>query len=265
MSPALCLAALLAILAAPAACEVTNVALLAANGAEQPERVGPRPRARPEGERRCTADGRLCIRADNYVEDVCRVIEEAAGAEGLDVTFFARLLWRESLFDASAVSPAGAQGIAQFMPGTAALRGLRDPFNPAEAILASAGYLRELERRFGSLGLAAVAYNAGEERAERFLAGSPFLPGETRAYVAAITGVPAEAWRDGAARDGTLPAPDLSLDPGLPFGEACLARAASRAMPSFEPPEPVLQRWRGRRAARTTERAWRRRDRLPRR
>ena len=95
-----------------------------------------RPQTRPAEEQRCTADGRVCIREASYAEDVCRVIEEAAEAEGLDAGFFARLLWRESLFDASAVSHAGAQGIAQFMPGTARLRGLQDPFNPAEAILA---------------------------------------------------------------------------------------------------------------------------------
>ena len=196
-----------------------------------------RPEPRPEEERRCTAGGRVCIAQATYAEDVCRVIEEAAKAEGLDVGFFARLLWRESLFDASAVSHAGAQGIAQFMPATARLRGLKDPFNPAEAILESADYLRDLERRFGSLGMAAVAYNAGEERAARFLAGSPFLPGETRAYVAAITGHPAELWRD-----GPLPSADLSLEPGLPFQEACL-KAVARDMPSFRPPEPELLPW----------------------
>jgi hypothetical protein len=200
-----------------------------------------RPVSRPAQDQRCTADGRVCIRARSYAEDVCRTIEEAAGAQGLDVGFLARLLWRESLFDASAVSHAGAQGIAQFMPGTAALRGLADPFNPAEAILASADYLKDLEREFGSLGLAAVAYNAGEQRAARFLAGEAGLPGETRAYVVAITGHAAEAWRDGPA-----PQPDLALDPARPFGEACLQKAVARSFPSFAPeaaPEPELLPW----------------------
>jgi hypothetical protein len=123
------------------------------------------------------------------------------------------------------------------MPGTARLRGLRDPFNPAEAILASADYLKDLEREFGSLGLAAVAYNAGEARAEQFLSGNPFLPRETRAYVVAITGHAAEAWLEGA------PEVDLALDPSRPFREACVEKATARAMPSFTPPEPELRPW----------------------
>lgn len=218
-------AVLLSALAAPALGE-------APRSDAQPVPASLRPVARDDGgERRCTADGRACIAERSYAADVCRTIELAAGAMALDAGFFARLLWRESLFDAGAVSPAGAQGIAQFMPGTAALRGLEDPFNPAEAILASAHYLKELEGRFGNLGLAAAAYNAGEERVTRFLAGRTGLPGETRAYVFAITGRAVEAWRD-----GTDPAPpDLALDGRKPFREACLARAEGRDLPRFHP------------------------------
>ncbi len=226
MVPALRLAALLCFLAAPGAGEVVDVEQLAA---EQPASDRLRPEApSDEVERRCAPGRRVCIAEATFVEDVCRVIEEAAEAEGLDVGFFARLLWRESLFDAGAVSPAGALGIAQFMPATARLRGLADPFNPAAAILASADYLKELEQRFGSLGLAAVAYNAGEERAAAYLARERGLPRETQAYVYAITGHPAAAWRE----DGR-PEPDLALDPESSFRETCLRRARSRNMPSF--------------------------------
>jgi hypothetical protein len=234
---------LLCVLAAPAAGEVSPTVSLDAVSNVQPTASQPaiRPRVRPvegAGERRCADDGAICITEASYDADVCRVIEKAAEAEALDPGFFARLLWRESLFDASAVSPAGAQGIAQFMPGTAELRRLADPFNPAEAILASADYLKELEGRFGNLGLAAAAYNAGEERVSRYLSGSSGLPGETRAYVVAITGHPADVWRDGPA-----PTPDYALDPAQPFQEACLAKARSRTMPSFEPEEPPLLPW----------------------
>ena len=234
---------LLCVVAAPAAGEVPeNVSLNAVTNV-QPTALQPalRPRVRPaegESERRCADNGAVCIAEASYDADVCRVIEGAAKAEALDPGFFARLLWRESLFDASAVSHAGAQGIAQFMPGTAELRRLADPFNPAEAILASADYLKELEQRFGNLGLAAAAYNAGEERVSRYLAGSSGLPGETRAYVVAITGHPADVWRD-----GPVPTPDYALDPAQPFQDACLAKAQSRAMPSFEPEEPPLLPW----------------------
>lgn len=186
-----------------------------------------------EGERRCAADGAICIAEASFAVDVCRVIELAAEAEGLDVGFFARLLWQESLFDANAVSPAGAQGIAQFMPGTAALRGLDDPFNPAQAILASADYLKELEGRFGNLGLAAAAYNAGEARVERYLADMASLPAETRAYVLAITDYPAEVWRDGVALEPILGS-EPSPKPEPSFQASCLARAERRSAPSFE-------------------------------
>ena len=227
--PVLRSAALLCVLAAPGAGQVVE------------DRASSRPEARsPDagGERRCAADGAVCISAASYAADVCQVIELAAETEGLDVGFFARLLWQESLFDPGAVSPAGAEGIAQFMPGTAVLRGLDDPFNPAEAILASADYLKELEERFGNLGLAAAAYNAGEARVERYLAGSSRLPGETRAYVLTITDYPAEVWREGVALEPILspdgpPAPLLDPDPEPSFQDTCLARAERREAPTF--------------------------------
>jgi len=236
---ALRLAVLMCVLAAPGLGEAGQGVSLEDVTSVEPTAQQPalRPMARPTGQR-CTSDGDVCIAEVSYDADVCRVIEEAARSEELDPGFFARLLWRESLFDASAVSPAGAQGIAQFIPATAARRGLSDPFNPAEAILASADYLKDLERRFGNLGLAAAAYNAGEERVARYMAGSSGLPGETRAYVAAITGQPADAWRDGPP-----PSPDYSLEPGKPFQDACLAKARSRAMPSLEPEAPALLPW----------------------
>ena len=67
----------------------------------------------------------------------------------------------ESNFDPFAVSPAGAQGIAQFMPGTAAAYGLDDPFDPVAAIDAQAHLMSDLIRQFGSPELALAAYNAG--------------------------------------------------------------------------------------------------------
>ena len=90
-------------------------------------------------------------------DDVCRTLEEAAAENGLPVEFFARVIWQESRFNAQAVSPKGASGIAQFMPQTAGWHGLADPFDPIEALRHSAAYLRELRERFGNLGLAAAA------------------------------------------------------------------------------------------------------------
>ncbi|MBP7241355.1 lytic transglycosylase domain-containing protein [Amaricoccus sp.] len=186
--------------------------------------VAPRPRPAPA----CSGDGALCIAAASYDADVCRAIEAAAGASALDPHFFARLIWRESLFDAGAVSPAGAEGIAQFMPETARLRGLRDSFNPAEALLASAAYLADLSKAYGNIGLAAVAYNGGEARAERFVAKDGGLPLETRAYVQAITGYSAEIWRDAAPEKV-----DLALKGEGGFQGACLTLAATRSLREF--------------------------------
>lgn len=240
---ALRLATLLCALAAPTVGEAIPPAIPAGarETASDRARVAPRPRPRPGPDaaaRRCTADGRDCIARETFAADVCRAIEAAAAEAALDPGFFARLLWRESLFDPAAVSPAGAQGIAQFMPETARLRRLADPFDPAEAIRASAAYLKDLEGRFGNIGLAAAAYNAGEAGLARYLAGSAALPGETRAYVVAITGHRVEAWR--AARDGAPPAADLAaglaLDPQRPFAEACLEKARGRGVPALRAP-----------------------------
>ena len=128
------------------------------------------------------------------VVDVCQTLERAARANGLPVPFFTRLIWQESRFNASAVSPKGARGIAQFMLGTASMRGLIDPFEPIASLVKSAEYLRELSVQFGNLGLAAAAYNAGERRVSDWLAGRGGLPRETRDYVRIITGHPVEAW-----------------------------------------------------------------------
>lgn len=159
---------------------------------------------------------------------VCALIDEAAANHGLPKPFFARLIWKESRFDVKAVSPVGAQGVAQFMPGTAKIRGLEDPFDPRQAIPASAAYLAELRRVFGNLGLAAAAYNAGETRVSNWLAGRGGLPGETRDYVLSITGDVAETYRD--AKREHQPKP---LAAGKTFLEACadMPVIATRASP----------------------------------
>jgi hypothetical protein len=133
---------------------------------------------------------------------LCRLIEGSARAQGLPVRFLTRLIWRESSFRLGATSSAGAQGVAQFMPGTAAERGLLDPFDPEQAIPAAARLLDDLRDRFGNLGLAAAAYNGGPGRVQAWLAGRGGLPEETRAYVAAITGRTAEDWAAAARGEG---------------------------------------------------------------
>ena len=95
-----------------------------------------------------------------------------------------------------------AQGIAQFMPGTAAERYLLNPFDPIQALPKSAEFLRDLRRQFGNLGLAAAAYNAGPRRVREWLAGTGPMPSETRNYVFAITGSTVEQWSKGGEKGG---------------------------------------------------------------
>ena len=163
---------------------------------------------------------------------LCGALEAAAARNGLPYPFFTRLIWQESHFDPAAVSPAGAQGVAQFMPSTAAERGLADPFEPARALDESAAYLRELRTQFGNLGLAAAAYNAGPGRLARWLAGTAGLPAETIGYVQIVTGHAALEWR--ATPAPTLaPEPDFSCvaftrDAGTPDDPRRRARAPRR-------------------------------------
>ena len=138
-------------------------------------------------------------------QSICLLLESAAQAHGLPFEFFARLIWQESRFKADAVGPPTrsgrrALGISQFMPGTASERGLLDPFDPVAALPKSAEFLEELHARFGNLGLAAAAYNAGPRRVQDWLDGRGALPAETRHYVLTITGRSADEWA--AARFG---------------------------------------------------------------
>ncbi|MDF2621852.1 MAG: Lytic transglycosylase catalytic [Xanthobacteraceae bacterium] len=161
---------------------------------------------------------------------LCRLIEGAAARNDLPVDFFTRLIWRESSFRSGAVSPKGAQGIAQFMPGTAAERGLADPFDPEAALPASAALLAELQTRFGNLGLAAAAYNAGRARVERWLAGEGGLPLETQDYLVFVTGRAAEDWaaeRAAAPRPPAAGAPAEPPPPPAPPKTDCLTVTAA--------------------------------------
>ena len=137
-------------------------------------------------------------------EAICLMIESAAKDAGLPLDFFSRVIWQESRFQPDAVGPVTrsgkrAQGIAQFMPGTASERRLLDPFDPVQALPKSAEFLRELRDQFGNLGLAAAAYNAGPRRVREWIEGTGAMPAETRNYVLAITGVSVEDWKNASA------------------------------------------------------------------
>jgi len=114
-------------------------------------------------------------------------IARAAQRWNVGAALLAAQLYVESGFDPFARSPSGAQGIAQFMPGTAAALGLDNPFDPAAAIDAQAHLMRDLLRRFASVALALAAYNAGAGAVEGCMCVPPYP--ETQAYVARILGL----------------------------------------------------------------------------
>jgi hypothetical protein len=139
--------------------------------------------------------------------------------------------------NARAISPKGAEGIAQFMPATADFRGRADPFDPIAALHKAAGYLADLRKQFGNLGLAAAGYNAGPGRVHGWLAGQRGLPSETRNYVAATTGRSADEWASLS--------PPKEAATAIPHGLPCtaLANLIAPKPQQAEPGPPPLPRW----------------------
>lgn len=113
-------------------------------------------------------------------------IAELAARFDLSPALLEAVVWQESRWNENAVSPVGAQGLAQLMPGTARYLGV-DPRDPFANLEGGARYLREqLDRFGGDLEKALAAYNAGPGRVER-AGGIPNIR-ETQHYVAAIMG-----------------------------------------------------------------------------
>jgi Transglycosylase SLT domain/SPOR domain len=142
VSPAPCLFAALGV-AAPAAQAAENLAVASVEAgikAAGLAAAGPKP----------------------FVDIVCPIMQQQSESRGLPPMAFVRLIWRESRFNPSAVSPKGAQGIAQFMPGTAIDRGLDNPFEPKSAIMHSASLLADLLLEFGNFGRAAAEWKLAE-------------------------------------------------------------------------------------------------------
>jgi hypothetical protein len=115
------------------------------------------------------------------------LLARAAQRWNVSAALLAAQIYAESNFNPFAQSPAGAQGIAQFMPGTARMLGLDDPFDAAQAIDAQAHLMRDLLRRFASVPLALAAYNAGPAAVAGCMCIPPYP--ETRGYVARILGL----------------------------------------------------------------------------
>ena len=121
---------------------------------------------------------RWTARAEPFIP----LVRAAAQAHGLPEALLRALIEVESGFDPKAVSPKGALGLTQLMPGTAKALNVADPHNPAENIDGGARHLKDLLTRHGNdISLALAAYNAGEAAVQR-AGGIPPFP-ETQAYV----------------------------------------------------------------------------------
>ena len=115
------------------------------------------------------------------------LINKYAMAYGVDAALVRAVMRNESGFNPGAVSPKGAQGLMQLMPGTAALMGVRDPFDPEQNIAGGVGYLRRCLDRFGhNVPLAVAAYNAGPEAVAKYCTIPPYQ--ETQLFVNNVMG-----------------------------------------------------------------------------
>jgi soluble lytic murein transglycosylase-like protein len=144
------------------------------------------------------------------------LINSAAQKYGLDPALLKALIRQESNFDPNAQSPAGAQGLTQLMPGTAAALGVTNPLDPAQAIDGGAKYLAQQLKAFdGDVRKALAAYNAGPGAVQRYGGVPPYA--ETQNYVRAVLGF-AEQYRSqapsplppaGGSPSGSLPYPTI--------------------------------------------------------
>ena len=126
-------------------------------------------------------DGLMSGSAADVPASLAPLIGEAASETGLPKALISAVMETESGYHPEAVSPAGALGLMQLMPGTARSVGVQDPLDPRENVLGGARYLRQQLTRFGSVEKALAAYNAGPKAVEQYGGIPPFR--ETQSYV----------------------------------------------------------------------------------
>jgi soluble lytic murein transglycosylase-like protein len=160
--------------------------------------------AQPDDKNSAPSDDKAKGKDAESLDALCQSLMDSAQKNNLPVPFFANLIWQESRLHNNAVSPVGAQGIAQFMPRVAREFGVNNPFDPRQALPASARMLHDLRDHFGNLGFVAAAYNAGAGRVSAWLQHLRGLPRETRNYVMRITGRSVEQWRKAPPQDDAV-------------------------------------------------------------
>jgi hypothetical protein len=125
------------------------------------------------------------VNASLSTEDLAEILTRAGHEHNLDVDLLASVVKAESGGNARAVSPAGARGLMQLMPGTAANLGVKDSFQPQQNVQGGSAYLDALLTRYhDNLALALAAYNAGPDAVDRYHGIPPYH--ETRVYVARV-------------------------------------------------------------------------------
>jgi len=168
------------------------------------------------------------------------LIQKYAALYRVDPSLIRAVMRHESGFNPGAVSPKGAQGLMQLMPGTAALMGVRNPFNPEENIAGGVGYLRFCLDRFQhNVPLAVAAYNAGPER----VAKSGAVPAitETQLFVQNVMGTYLGRYQPGCSPGGAMfayPAQGKNFSPEKPAGKKRAAKA--RLAPEDSRPRPKI-------------------------
>jgi hypothetical protein len=155
------------------------------------------------------------------------LIQKYAALYRVDPSLIRAVMRHESGFNPGAVSPKGAQGLMQLMPGTAALMGVRNPFNPEENIAGGVGYLRFCLDRFQhNVPLAVAAYNAGPERVAQ--SGAVPAISETQLFVQNVMGSYLGRYQPGGYPGGAMfvyPTPGKNLSPDKPAGKKRWAKA----------------------------------------
>jgi hypothetical protein len=159
------------------------------------------------------------------VMDYRALAEQIAIEEGLDPDLFLKLVQAESSFNPNAGSSAGAIGLAQLMPGTAAELGV-DPYDPEQNLRGGARYLKQQLDRFGDPALALAAYNAGPGAVEEYGGIPPYA--ETQGYVQKILGAPGGSYTDRAFNDDMANRPLAFGDGGI--GDTAQMPGASQSM-----------------------------------
>lgn len=134
------------------------------------------------------------------MEKLDRLVNKVALALGMDSSLVKAVIKTESNFNHKAVSPAGAKGLMQLMPGTASDMGVKDPFNPVENIWGGSRYLKKmLDRHDGSLNKALASYNWGPGNFDRY-GKNGNMPGETRRYISLVNKYYAQFKQDQSGR-----------------------------------------------------------------